>query len=339
MNNKFLLGIIPLYFGISCTYPVMAIGNSINLKTEQKILEENQIILAGSKEKYRIRARQKEDESRQKERHKLHEKIDRQIKQEMDKPHNRGLPKAEKERIIQEAHDALDRRLDRQWNTLDEYRERKKREEYQHNYYEQKRYNNNGFDPGNCRYYGNCNSWENQPHKIQSQPLNTKKKGLTKSELLANGMSFYHEKDFPKAEKIFRKLINRYPKEAKYHYYLGESLYFQGKLDQAIKEYKKAISIESDYTLAYNALGVLFSSKQDWEAAITQYKKALSINPNYADAMKNLGQALWEKGSSTDAIAAWKKSLDILVKQKRYTEAKEVVKLLQSNTNEFIPSY
>lgn len=339
MNNKFLLPIIPLYFALSCTYPAIALDNFINVKTEQKSIEGNQIILAGSKEKHRIRARQKEDEARQKQRHKLHEKIDRQIKEEMSKPHNRSLPKAEKERIIQEAHDALDRKLDQKWNTLEDYRKRKKQDRYKRDDYERQQYNNDSFNNRNCGFNRSCNSFNRQPREIQIQPHRTRKKDSTKSELLVSGMTFYHEKYFSKAEKIFRKLIDRYPKEAKHHYYLGESLYFQGKLDQAIQEYKKSISLESDYALAYNALGLLFSSQQKWEAAITQYKQALSINPNYADALKNLGQALWAKGSSTEAITAWKKSLNILVEQKRYTEAKQVVKLLQSNTNELIPVY
>ena len=325
--------IIPLYIGVICSYPAIALDNLINLQTEQKNFDKNQIILAGRKEKHRIRARQKEDESRQRQRHKLHEKIDRQIKEEMSKPHNRGLPKAEKERIIQEAHDALDRKLDQKWNTLDNYRERKKRDEYKQNDYRRQQYKNDSFNNRNCSFNRNCNYYQNYPGEKQRQPRRTRKKNSTKSELLASGMSFYHEKDFPKAEAIFRQLIDQYPKEAKHYYYLGESLYFQGKLEQAIQEYKKAITLESDYALAYNALGVLFSSKQEWETAITQYKQALSINPNYADALKNLGQALWEKGNSIEAITAWKKSLNILVEQKRYTEAKEVAKLLQSNTN------
>ena len=134
MNNKFLLAIISLFFGFACTYPAMALNNLTNIKTEQKNLDENQIILADRKDKYRIRARQKEDEYRQRKRHELHERIDRRIKYEMDKPHNRSLPKAEKERIIQEAHDDLDRRLDRRWNTLENYRERKRRDRYDRDY-------------------------------------------------------------------------------------------------------------------------------------------------------------------------------------------------------------
>ncbi|NEP38717.1 MAG: hypothetical protein F6K25_28030 [Okeania sp. SIO2G4] len=184
MNNKFLLAIISLYFGLSFTYPAMAFNNVTNIKTEQKSLDENQIILADRKERYRIRARQKEDEYRQRKRHEFHERIDRRIKHEMDKPHNRSLPKAEKERIIQEAHDDLDRRLDRRWNTLENYRERKRRDRYHRDYdygRRRDRYDRD-YDYGrrrdrydrdydfykrNCDYYGNCNYFENRPRNIR----------------------------------------------------------------------------------------------------------------------------------------------------------------------------
>ncbi|NEP87946.1 MAG: hypothetical protein F6K18_14585 [Okeania sp. SIO2C2] len=197
MNNKFLLAIIPLYFGFACTYPAMAFNNVTNIKTEQKSLDENQIILADRKDKYRIRARQKEDEYQQRKRHELHERIDRRIKHEMDKPHNRSLPKAEKERIIQEAHDDLDRRLDRKWNTLENYRERKRRDRYDRDYDYRRRRDRYDRDYDyrrrrdrydrdydyrrrrdrydrdydsynrNCDYYGNCHYFENRPRNIR----------------------------------------------------------------------------------------------------------------------------------------------------------------------------
>ncbi|NES90168.1 MULTISPECIES: hypothetical protein [Okeania] len=195
MNNKFLLAIIPLFFGLSCTYPAMAFNNVTNIKTEQKSLEENQIILADRQERYRIRARQKEDEYLQDKRHRLHERIDRRIKNEMDKRHNRSLPKAERERIIQEAHDDLDRRLDRRWNTLENYRRRRDRYDRDYDYRRrQDRYDrdydyrrrrdrydrdydyrrrrdrydrDNYFYNRNCDYYGNCDYFENRRRNIR----------------------------------------------------------------------------------------------------------------------------------------------------------------------------
>ena len=69
----------------------------------------------------------------------------------------------------------------------------------------------------------------------------------------------------------------------------------QGKLEEAIEAYNKALSIKPDYADAYYNLGIALQDQSKLEEAIEAYKKALSIKPDYADAYYNMGIALQRK--------------------------------------------
>ena len=64
---------------------------------------------------------------------------------------------------------------------------------------------------------------------------------------------------------------------------MGVTLQGQGKLEEAIEAYKKAILIKPDYAEAYFNIGVALQDKGNLEEAIQAYNSAIEINPNYAD--------------------------------------------------------
>ncbi|MDA9813374.1 tetratricopeptide repeat protein, partial [Planktomarina temperata] len=92
----------------------------------------------------------------------------------------------------------------------------------------------------------------------------------------------------------------------------------QGKLDEAIEAYKKALAIKPDYADAYNNMGNALKDQGKLEEAIEAYNKALAIKPDYAEAYNNMGIALKDKGKLEEAIKAYNKALAI---KPDYTEA------------------
>ena len=67
------------------------------------------------------------------------------------------------------------------------------------------------------------------------------------------------------------------------------SLQEQGKLEEAIEAYNKALAIKPDYAEAYNNMGVTLKEQGKLEEAIEAYNKALAIKPDYAEAYNNMG--------------------------------------------------
>ena len=65
---------------------------------------------------------------------------------------------------------------------------------------------------------------------------------------------------------------------------MGVALKDQGKLEEAIEAYNKALAIKPDYAEAYNNMGIALKDQGKLEEAIEAYNKALAIKPDYAEA-------------------------------------------------------
>ncbi len=81
------------------------------------------------------------------------------------------------------------------------------------------------------------------------------------------------------------------------YYNQGNAHYEEGKFDEAIEDYKKAIGIESEFTEAYNNLGNAYGRKGDYDNAIANYTRAVNISPRFGKAYVNLGYAYYLKGN------------------------------------------
>ena len=91
---------------------------------------------------------------------------------------------------------------------------------------------------------------------------------------------------------------------------MGNALQDQGKLDEAIEAYTKALSIKPDYADACCNMGNALQDQGKLDEAIEAYTKALSIKPT-AEAHNNMGNALQDKGKLDEAIEAYTKALSI----------------------------
>ena len=67
---------------------------------------------------------------------------------------------------------------------------------------------------------------------------------------------------------------------------------YQGRTNEAISYFKKAIEIRPDYARAHYNLGNAMMQKQKYDKAISSYQMAIALKPNYAQAHDNLKIAL-----------------------------------------------
>src|SRR5262249_44135742 len=77
----------------------------------------------------------------------------------------------------------------------------------------------------------------------------------------------------------------------------------QGKVDEGIRCYRKAIELVPNYAAAYSNLGNALCDQQKPDEAIRHYRKAIELEPRYAKAYLGLGRALRAQGKLDDAIA------------------------------------
>jgi tetratricopeptide (TPR) repeat protein len=72
---------------------------------------------------------------------------------------------------------------------------------------------------------------------------------------------------------------------------LGAALQSEGRLDEAIDQYRRAVVHQTDYAPAYNNMGTAFRAEGKVGAAIAAYRRALLLQPDFADAHYNLANA------------------------------------------------
>lgn len=136
---------------------------------------------------------------------------------------------------------------------------------------------------------------------------------------------------------LYTDTITKSPDAALIHNNLGLAYARENRMDEAVREYKTALSLEPDHTnsyrnlaLAYRDQGRLYEAINALKAAlelepdfahthydlancyekidrhaeaITEYKAALELKPDFTDAHYNLGLAFIEQGRCDEAIA------------------------------------
>jgi tetratricopeptide (TPR) repeat protein len=91
---------------------------------------------------------------------------------------------------------------------------------------------------------------------------------------------------------------------------LGLAFLQQGRVNEAIAQFQKALELQPDYVTALNNLGVAFIQSGRIDEAIERLDQAVAIKPNFAVAHKNLGRALLLQGRLDEAIAQFQKAIE-----------------------------
>uniref|UniRef100_A0A7S4FBW8 UDP-N-acetylglucosamine--peptide N-acetylglucosaminyltransferase SPINDLY n=1 Tax=Chrysotila carterae TaxID=13221 RepID=A0A7S4FBW8_CHRCT len=111
------------------------------------------------------------------------------------------------------------------------------------------------------------------------------------------------------ALRCYGKAIRDNPKAAIGWYDLATALQHTDR-PHALRYYKHALSLEPS-AFHYNQLGVLLRADERHEDAVRSFKKAMSIDAANADAAFNLGGTYELLGQYREALRAYRKALDV----------------------------
>lgn len=95
------------------------------------------------------------------------------------------------------------------------------------------------------------------------------------------------------------------------HSALAFNLEMEGKINEAIEEYKKAIAKNKDYIVAHYNLARLLEIQAKYDDAMNEYKEAIRIEPEFPLAHGNMGHAYWLKVQTLLSMEEYKKALDL----------------------------
>jgi len=139
------------------------------------------------------------------------------------------------------------------------------------------------------------------------------------------------EGDYDRAIALYRGSLALYP-TAEAHTFLGWTFHFQGKLDEAIAECKRAIEVDPEFGNPYNDIGAYMIELERYDEAIPWLERAIAAkryDPRHFPYF-NLGRVYLAKGSLNQARELFQKALDI---EPRYTLARKALDSVRRMVN------
>src|SRR6201987_6241573 len=111
-------------------------------------------------------------------------------------------------------------------------------------------------------------------------------------EVLQDAYQAQMEGDYDRAVELYQSSLELFP-TAEAHTFLGWTYHFQGKLDEAIAECKRAIELDPEFENPYNDIGAYMSEMGQLEEAIPCLERGIEARRNEPRhfARRNLGRA------------------------------------------------
>src|SRR5438067_3906153 len=127
---------------------------------------------------------------------------------------------------------------------------------------------------------------------------------------LASDKLYYH-RDWPGAERDFRRGLELSPNFAEMHAHYAFCLVLFGRNEEALAEMRRALDLDPlSPRFGFGSARLFFFMRQ-YDAELDQYRKTLDLDPNSASAHECLDGAYDRKNMAKEAIGEWSKALHL----------------------------
>ena len=127
--------------------------------------------------------------------------------------------------------------------------------------------------------------------------------------LILGGLTWRQCGTYTNIETLWRTTLARNPDCWMAHSNLGSLLKDQGRMEEAVGQFRQALQINPNDGVALVSLGIALATQGQFDEAITNFRQALQINPNDGDALVGLGIVLAARGQFDEAIANFRQAL------------------------------
>jgi tetratricopeptide (TPR) repeat protein len=158
------------------------------------------------------------------------------------------------------------------------------------------------------------------------------RENLTRAwEVLQDAYQAQMEGDYEQAVDLYQSSLDLYP-TAEAHTFLGWTYHYQGRVQDAIAECKRAIELDPEFGNPYNDIGAYLIGLGNFEEAIPWLERALEARryePRHFPQF-NLGRAYLGKEMYAKAAACFEQALEI---EPRYSLARQALVDLRRKVN------
>ncbi|MBI4052140.1 MAG: tetratricopeptide repeat protein [Elusimicrobia bacterium] len=114
---------------------------------------------------------------------------------------------------------------------------------------------------------------------------------------------------YDEAVREFSRAVVTRPEEAWGHIMLGAAYYWSGQVDSAMKEYREAVRLDAQNSQAHQLLGIAYAWKGDVEMALQEFMEAKKISPDRADIQMDLGSVYESMGDVSQALRHFREAV------------------------------
>lgn len=110
---------------------------------------------------------------------------------------------------------------------------------------------------------------------------------------------------------LWSDAVGKSPNKARPHQNLGESFDAMGRLDEAEREFRRAVEIQPGSITARTSLATVLQKSGRLGEAEAEYVAALDLDPGHVPAIFNLADILWRSGRREEAATLYRRLLEV----------------------------
>ena len=133
----------------------------------------------------------------------------------------------------------------------------------------------------------------------------------TAAQHLRQGYTLYNQGNIDGAIRQWRQAIDQAPSHAEAHYRIGIALQERGELPQAITALREATRLNPDEATIHIHLARACEAAGNTQDALAAYRKALQLVPTSAHVHHRIGHVLAAQGDLAGAVQAWRQTIHL----------------------------
>jgi tetratricopeptide (TPR) repeat protein len=130
-------------------------------------------------------------------------------------------------------------------------------------------------------------------------------------EILEKGLAAHLAGQFGEAERLYRLVLEKDPKEPNALGNLGAIALQRGQAEQGVALIRASLAVKPNQPGAWSNLGNALTAQRRFDEAVEACERAVALLPQSQDAFNNLGNALSELGRGEEALAAYDRAITL----------------------------